>query len=126
MLKHARIAVNSYAFFVTWKGTSEIQTIVLDFPKYEKTVQWDGKAFQKMTGLQTLIIRSPCFAEGPKNLPNSLRVLEWWGYPSQSLPSYFYPKKLAVLKLPRSSFMSLELSKSKASYRTCSFSRSYI
>ncbi|AET02383.1 putative TIR domain, winged helix-turn-helix DNA-binding domain-containing protein [Medicago truncatula] len=94
-------------------GTSEIQTIVLDFPRYEKMVRWDGKAFQKMTGLQTLIIRSLCFAEGPKNLPNSLRVLEWWGYPSQSLPSYFYPKKLAVLKLPHSSFMSLELSKSK-------------
>ncbi|KAK2407424.1 TMV resistance protein N [Trifolium repens] len=94
-------------------GTSEIQTIILDFPKYEKVVQWDGKAFKKMKGLQTLIIRSLCFAEGPKNLPNSLRVLEWWGYPSQFLPSDFYPEKLAVLKLPHSSFMSPELSKSK-------------
>ncbi|KAK2354127.1 TMV resistance protein N [Trifolium repens] len=94
-------------------GTSEIQSIILDFPKYEKVVQWDGKAFEHMNRLQTLIIRSQRFSEGPKNLPNSLRVLEWWGYPSQSLPSYFYPEKLAVMKLPHSSFLSLELSKSK-------------
>jgi hypothetical protein len=100
---------------VNLKGTSEIQSIILDFPKYEKVVQWDGKAFEHMNRLQTLIIRSQRFSEGPKNLPNSLRVLEWWGYPSQSLPSYFYPEKLAVLKLPDSSFLSLELSKSKAS-----------
>ncbi|GAU51639.1 hypothetical protein TSUD_414630 [Trifolium subterraneum] len=95
-------------------GTSEIQSIILDFPKYEKVVQWDGKAFKKMNHLQILIIRSQRFSEGPKNLPNSLRVLEWWGYPSQTLPSYFYPEKLSVLKLPHSSFLSLELSKSKA------------
>jgi hypothetical protein len=88
-------------------------------------VQWDGKAFKKMKGLQTLIIRSLCFAEGPKNLPNSLRVLEWWGYPSQSLPSDFYLEKLAVLKLPHSSFMSPELSKSKVSLIS-SFPWSYI
>lgn len=99
--------------------------MILDFPKPEKVVQWDGEAFKKMKRLRTLIIRSHCFSEGPKNLPNSLRVLEWWGYPSHSLPSHFNPEKLAVLRLPRSYFMSAELSMSKASI-TSSFAMSYI
>lgn len=63
----------------------------------------------KMISLRTLIIRNECFSKGPKKLPNSLRVLEWWGYPSKSLPSDFKPEKLAILKLPYSGFMSLEL-----------------
>lgn len=63
----------------------------------------------KMISLRTLIIRKECFSKGPKKLPNSLRVLEWWGYPSKSLPSDFKPEKLAILKLPYSGFMSLEL-----------------
>ncbi|KAG4977447.1 hypothetical protein JHK86_036921 [Glycine max] len=90
-------------------GTSKIQSIILDFSKSEEVVQWDGMAFVKMISLRTLIIRKECFSKGPKKLPNSLRVLEWWGYPSKSLPSDFKPEKLAILKLPYSGFMSLEL-----------------
>ncbi|RDX98506.1 Disease resistance-like protein CSA1, partial [Mucuna pruriens] len=92
-------------------GTWKIQSIILDFSKPEEVVQWDGMAFMKMTNLRTLIIRKECFSKGPKKLPNSLRVLEWWGYPSESLPSDFQPEKLAILKLPYSCFMSLELPK---------------
>nr|WIL60057.1 nodulation protein [Melilotus officinalis] len=92
-------------------GTSKIQIIVLDSPKPKELVKWDGKAFMNMKGLRTLIIRDDkCFSQGPQHLPNSLRVLEWWGYPSQSFPPDFYPKKLDILKLPYSCF-SLQPSK---------------
>ncbi|RDX93326.1 TMV resistance protein N, partial [Mucuna pruriens] len=96
-------------FFTIIHGTCKIQSIILDFSKPEEVIQWDGMAFAKMKSLRTLIIRKGCFSEGPKKLPNSLRVLEWWGYPSMFLPSDFQPEKLAVLKLPSSFFMSLKL-----------------
>ncbi|XP_061370935.1 uncharacterized protein LOC133313561 [Gastrolobium bilobum] len=79
-------------------GTSNIEIIYLDFPNFEDLVKWDGKAFKKMIGLKTLIILNGQFSEGPKQFPNSLRVLEWWGFPSQSLPSNFHPRRLAILR----------------------------
>ncbi|XP_057446600.1 TMV resistance protein N-like isoform X2 [Lotus japonicus] len=95
-------------------GTSEIEIIYLDFPLLEEDeevlVEWDGEAFKKMENLKTLIIKNCHFSQAPKNLPNSLRVLEWWTYPLQDLPSDFHPKNLAICKLPESCFMSLELS----------------
>jgi hypothetical protein len=42
------------------------------------------------------------FSEGPRHLPNSLRVLKWQGYPLPSLPHYFNPMKLSILELPDS------------------------
>ncbi|XP_061366470.1 disease resistance protein RUN1-like [Gastrolobium bilobum] len=90
-------------------GTSSIQTIMLDFPKSEEVVEWDGNAFKEMKNLKTLIIRKACFSEGPKHLPNSLRVLEWWRYPSPSLPSNFHQKKIVILKLPDSRSTSIDL-----------------
>ncbi|KAE9587836.1 putative winged helix-turn-helix DNA-binding domain, leucine-rich repeat domain, L [Lupinus albus] len=65
------------------KGSRKTQIIILNFPYYEKgVVDWDGKALEKMENLKTLIIRNAVFCESPKHLPNSLRVLEWWEYPS--------------------------------------------
>jgi hypothetical protein len=61
-------------------------------------VKWDKEAFKKMKNLRTLIIRHGTFSESPKHLPNSLRILEWWKYPSGGVPSDFYPKKLAICK----------------------------
>ncbi|XP_061348631.1 disease resistance protein Roq1-like [Gastrolobium bilobum] len=90
-------------------GTSSIQIIMLDFLKFEEVVEWDGNAFKEMKNLKTLIIRKGCFSEGPKHLPNSLRVLEWWRYPSPSLPSNFHQKKLVILKLPQSHSISIHL-----------------
>ena len=92
--------------------TSETEMIYLGFPsskEEEAKVEWDGKAFEKMKNLKTLIIKNGHFSEVPKHLPNSLRVLEWWRYPSQYLPSNFHPKKLSIFKFPKSCFMSLEL-----------------
>ncbi|RZB57503.1 TMV resistance protein N [Glycine soja] len=67
--------------------------------KYRGVVEWDGMAFEKMNNLKRLIIESGSFTTGPKHLPNSLRVLEWWDYPSPSLPIDFHPKKLVKLEL---------------------------
>ena len=82
--------------------------IILDCLKYE-VVQWDGMAFKEMNNLKTLIVKGGCFFNGPKHLPKSLRVLEWWGYPSRSFPSDFQPKKLVRLQLPYSHLMCLNL-----------------
>nr|KYP42913.1 TMV resistance protein N [Cajanus cajan] len=92
-------------------GTSEIEIIHLDCPLLdnEEIIEWNRKAFKKMKNLKTLIIKNGHFFNGPKYLPNSLRVLEWWRYPSHDLPSDFRPKKLATCKLPESCFTSLEL-----------------
>ncbi|BAU01584.1 TMV resistance protein [Vigna angularis] len=92
------------------KGTAQIEIICVDFPSVEEVeIEWDGNAFKKMRNLRTLIIRNGHFSKGPKHLPNSLRVMEWWRYPSQNFPQDFHPKKLAIFKLPYCEFTSLEL-----------------
>ncbi|XP_057446765.1 disease resistance protein Roq1-like [Lotus japonicus] len=91
-------------------GTCEIEIIYLHCPSAEALVEGNGKAFKKMKNLKTLIIKSGHFSEVPKYLPSSLRVLEWQRYPSQYLPSDFYPKKLTVCKLSNSCFTSFKLS----------------
>jgi hypothetical protein len=68
----------------------------------DKEVQWSGEAFMKMKKLKILIIRSARFSRGPQKLPNSLRVLDWSGYSSESLPDDFNPKKLMILSLHES------------------------
>ncbi|KAK7314801.1 hypothetical protein VNO77_33329 [Canavalia gladiata] len=81
-------------------GTSRIEIIHMDFAlPEEEEIKWDRAAFKKMENLKTLIIRNGRFSKGPKHLPNSLRVLEWNGYPSKSLPSDFHPRKDAILKI---------------------------
>jgi len=62
-----------------------------------------------MINLKTLIIKNGHFSKGPKHLPNSLRVLEWHRYPSLSIPSNFYQKKLSICKLGESCFTTFEL-----------------
>ncbi|KEH19188.1 putative TIR domain, winged helix-turn-helix DNA-binding domain-containing protein [Medicago truncatula] len=91
-------------------GSAAIEILFLDFPIHAMNsngskggeVNWDGEALKNMRNLKTLVIRNGSFNQGPTHLPNSLRVLEWWGYPSPSLPNDFHPKKLAMLKLPES------------------------
>ncbi|KAG5033045.1 hypothetical protein JHK85_017027 [Glycine max] len=92
-------------------ATSKIEIICLDYPIFdeEEIVQWDGTAFQNMQNLKTLIIKNGNFSKGPEYLPNSLRVFEWWGYPSHCLPSDFHPKELAICKLPCSRISTTEL-----------------
>ncbi|XP_045787151.1 disease resistance protein RUN1-like [Trifolium pratense] len=91
-------------------GTSAIKTIYLMCKNYE--VELDESAFKKMKNLKTLVIKGGHFSKGPKYLPNSLRVVEWEGYPSEYLPHDFHPKKLAILNLPKSCITSLKLADS--------------
>ncbi|XP_028756536.1 TMV resistance protein N-like [Neltuma alba] len=80
-------------------GTEKIEVIMLHSCKY-KEVQWRGVAFKKMKNLRILIIENVRFSRGPEYLPNTLRVLDWSGYPSSSLPSDFNPRNLLILSLP--------------------------
>ncbi|CAJ2635787.1 unnamed protein product [Trifolium pratense] len=90
-------------------GTSAIKTIYL---MCENEVELDESAFKKMKNLKTLIIEGSHFSKGPKYLPNSLRVVEWEGYPSEYLPYDFHPKKLAIFNLQKSCITSLKLTDS--------------
>ncbi|KAI4344999.1 hypothetical protein L6164_012169 [Bauhinia variegata] len=80
------------------------EVIILDPPK-EIEVHWDGITFKKMKNLRILIARNTRFSRGLKHLPNSLRLLEWWGYPSPSLPFDFHAQKFVILKLQDSFFV---------------------
>ncbi|MED6120216.1 hypothetical protein PIB30_019009 [Stylosanthes scabra] len=88
-------------------GSDKIEMIHMDFPNSEKEIRWDGEAFKKMRNLRTLFIRHTYFSQGPKYLPNCLRVLIWDEYPSPSLPLDFHPEGLVVFQLPRSSIGSV-------------------
>ncbi|XP_058758638.1 disease resistance protein Roq1-like isoform X2 [Vicia villosa] len=85
------------------KGTDSIEVIIADLRK-DRKVKWCGKAFGQMKNLKILIIRNGRFSQGPQILPNSLKVLDWSGYESSSLPSDFNPKNLAMPNLPESCF----------------------
>ncbi|CAK8564578.1 unnamed protein product [Lathyrus sativus] len=89
------------------KGTDSIEVIIADLRKVRK-VKWCGKAFGQMKNLRILIIRNGRFSQGPQILPNSLKVLDWSGYQSSSLPSDFNPKNLAILNLPESCLKQFE------------------
>ncbi|KAK7271000.1 hypothetical protein RJT34_26570 [Clitoria ternatea] len=80
-------------------GTDKIEIIKLKACNSIK-VQWNGKAFKKMKNLKILIIENAIFSTGPEHLPNSLRVLDWSGYPLRSLPSDFNPKQVEILHMP--------------------------
>ncbi|XP_028769804.1 TMV resistance protein N-like [Neltuma alba] len=98
-------------------GCNNIEGIMLDPPQQEK-VKWSGMAFEKMNNLRILVARNVQFSTGPAYLPNSLRWLEWEGYPSATLPKDFSPSELIFLKLPGSSFRLREPSKIFTSYVT--------
>ncbi|MED6161373.1 hypothetical protein PIB30_060186 [Stylosanthes scabra] len=118
------------------QGSSAIEIIYLEFPLFEREadedslikegnkdveVKWDGKALKDMKNLKTLIVKNGCFSESPKHLPNSLKVLEWWRYPSKYFPLDFQPKELSIFKLPDILFISPKLdSLSKASVKLVS------
>ncbi|XP_028769777.1 disease resistance protein RPP2B-like [Neltuma alba] len=84
-------------------GNDNIEGIILD-PPYQEEVVWDGIAFEKMNNLKILIIRNTQFLASPKYFPKSLRLLDWKGFPSTTLPPAFSPSKLICLKLYGSHF----------------------
>ncbi|MED6112543.1 hypothetical protein PIB30_062659 [Stylosanthes scabra] len=90
-------------------GSSSIEGIMLNPSTLEEVNYEINNAFDKMENLRILIVRNTKFSRGPSHLPNSLRLLEWKGYPSESFPIDFHPKRIIDLKLPHSA---LKLEKS--------------
>ncbi|KAG5064063.1 hypothetical protein JHK85_005246 [Glycine max] len=124
MKNHTGVLVEKSLIKHSWDDTLTLHDLVEDMGKElvkqdiiqvledntdKEMIEWNRRAFKKMKNLKTLIIKGGNFSKDPKYLPNSLRVLKWWRYPSCCLPSDFHPKKLAICKLPYSSFTSFEL-----------------
>ncbi|CAL8173635.1 unnamed protein product [Prunus armeniaca] len=87
--------------FMHNSGTGAIEAIGLHLPKLEE-VHWNTEAFSKMHGLRLLEFDNAIVSSGPKDLPNSLRIIRWSWYPSKSLPSSFEPHFLVELDMRRS------------------------
>ncbi|KAJ6684401.1 LEUCINE-RICH REPEAT-CONTAINING PROTEIN [Salix viminalis] len=64
--------------------------------------QWNMKAFSKMSRLRLLEINNVQISEGPEDLSNNLRFLEWHFYPSKSLPVGLQVDELVELHMPNS------------------------
>ncbi|KAL4594401.1 hypothetical protein ACB092_12G017700 [Castanea dentata] len=78
-------------------GTEAVQGIVLEL-NVPKNVDWNPEAFSKMGDLKLLKICGVQLMHDVKHLPNSLRVLDWRGYPSKLLLSSFPSKSFENLK----------------------------
>ncbi|KAL4594414.1 hypothetical protein ACB092_12G018900 [Castanea dentata] len=81
-------------------GTEAIQGIVLKLHEPKK-VYWNPEAFSKMGDLKLLKICGVQLMHDLKHLPNSLRVLDWRGYPSKSMTSSSQSKSFENLKFIR-------------------------
>ncbi|XP_048432601.1 LOW QUALITY PROTEIN: disease resistance protein RPV1-like [Pyrus x bretschneideri] len=87
-----------YDVLVNNKGTEVIEGFALTSPLDEE-VHSSEDAFSKTNKLRFLRIGNVHLSEDLTYLSNELRILEWHGYPSKSLPSSFRPEKLFELKL---------------------------
>ena len=65
-----------------------------------KETCWSPEAISQMYNLKFLSIDG--IFHDPQHLPNSLRVICWWYYPSNSLPSTFQLDELVMLCLQKS------------------------
>jgi hypothetical protein len=79
--------------FLCKKGTRKIEIIHLSSPSSKTIVDLNGKAFKKMKNLKILIIKNGHFSQAVRNLPKSLRVLEWKRCPLKS-PSVLFSNKV--------------------------------
>ncbi|ESW26561.1 hypothetical protein PHAVU_003G129700 [Phaseolus vulgaris] len=86
-------------------GSDTVEGIMLHPPKQEKIDYWTVTAFKKMRNLRILIVRNTIFSSGPSYLPNSLRLIDWKGYPSNCFPPDFHPHRIVDFKLPHSSLI---------------------
>ncbi|KAI9086171.1 hypothetical protein K1719_031892 [Acacia pycnantha] len=88
-------------------GSNKIEGIMFDPPQQEQ-MEWSGMSFKKMNNLRILVVRNAQFSTSPKYFPNSLRWLEWKGYPCTTFPSNFSAGKLVFLRLRNSLFKLVE------------------
>ncbi|XP_031262885.1 TMV resistance protein N-like [Pistacia vera] len=85
--------------------TRNTDTEVIEGIILEKEVEYftvGAKAFSNMSNLRLLRICKVQLPEGLEYLSNNLRLLEWFGYPLQTLPSILQLDKIVELKLPYS------------------------
>ncbi|RHN49898.1 putative TIR domain, winged helix-turn-helix DNA-binding domain-containing protein [Medicago truncatula] len=98
-------------------GTRKIEILYLNFSlSKEEEVEWKGDELKKMENLRTIIIRNCPFSKGCQHLPNGLRVLDWPKYPSENLPSDFFPRKLSICRLRESSLTTFEFPSSSKKF----------
>ncbi|QHO33514.1 hypothetical protein HN51_027199 [Arachis hypogaea] len=94
------------------KGTDAIESIFLDMTQ-TTDLHISSNAFRKMPNLRLLAFADSIGHGGrrtnnnlylPTNLelPNSLRYIQWDGYPLKSLPSIGWPKNLVEISMPDS------------------------
>uniref|UniRef100_A0A2K1R7Q7 ADP-ribosyl cyclase/cyclic ADP-ribose hydrolase n=1 Tax=Populus trichocarpa TaxID=3694 RepID=A0A2K1R7Q7_POPTR len=88
------------------QGKETIEAIFLDMPGIKEAL-WNMKAFSKMTKLRLLKIDNVQLSEGPEDLSNKLRFLEWNSYPSKSLPAGLQVDELVELHMANSSIEQL-------------------
>ncbi|KAL3568199.1 hypothetical protein D5086_030850, partial [Populus alba] len=87
-------------------GKEKIKAIFLDMPGI-KEAQWNKEAFSKMCRLRLLKINNVQLSEGPEDISNELRFLEWHSYPSKSLPAGLQVDQLVELHMANSSLEQL-------------------
>ncbi|CAL2275726.1 unnamed protein product [Prunus armeniaca] len=80
-------------------GTEAIEGIVLHPADPGAQVHANAKSFSKMVKLRYLKISNVSIYNGLEDLPNSLRILKWTGYPLTYFPPHFNPEKLLELKM---------------------------
>ncbi|PRQ22400.1 putative toll-like receptor, P-loop containing nucleoside triphosphate hydrolase [Rosa chinensis] len=80
-------------------GTEAIEGIILDSTELGVTARVNAKSFLMMNRLRYLVIKNGNLPNGLECLPDSLRILNWTGYPLKSLPSHFNPEKLLELNM---------------------------
>ncbi|XP_061355860.1 disease resistance protein RUN1-like [Gastrolobium bilobum] len=79
-------------------GTDNIEGIRLDLPEPHK-VNINGKALANMKRLRLLMINNADVSDDIQYLSNELRLIDWPGYPSSTLPPDFHPKRLVSLNM---------------------------
>ncbi|KAJ6684402.1 DISEASE RESISTANCE PROTEIN TAO1-LIKE [Salix viminalis] len=87
-------------------GIEKIEAIFLDMLGITEA-QWNMKAFSKISKLRLLKINNVQLSEGPRDLSNKLRFLEWHFYPSKSLQACLHVDELVELHMPNSNIEQL-------------------
>nr|WIL60034.1 nodulation protein [Melilotus officinalis] len=99
--KRSRLWLQEDLIEVLDKNTesSDIEIIYLNSGSTEAIIDWNGKAFEKMKNLKTLIIKSGNFFKGSVHFPSNLRILTWEKYHSKCIPSSILNKKFESMKV---------------------------
>ncbi|KAG6737158.1 hypothetical protein POTOM_059808 [Populus tomentosa] len=98
------------------KGTQKIKGISLDLSVFSRHILLKSDAFAMMDGLRFLNFCGRRYSQedkmhlpptGLEYLPNELRYLRWYGFPSKSLPPSFRAEHLVELDLRYSKLVKL-------------------